>query len=498
MSKLRLLVVVTACVGSWLWSPALRGAAWARGPRPARNPVAVENRHAGSSGWVLTGRVADDRDDQIKGFASATSVGQGQTLSFSVSVNPAQAWWMAIYRIGWYGGKGGRLLRGVGPRRGVHQPPCPADPASGLISCPWSPSYTMRVPKAWTSGVYLAVLTNARHYQNYVVFVVRDGRPAPLVFQQGVNTSQAYNNYPDDQKTGKSLYPFNSYGPVTLAGDTRAVQVSFDRPYAGDGSGEFFDEDVYLIHWLERSGYDVTYTTDVDTHEHGDSLGRHRGVLSGGHDEYWSQAMFDAAEAARDHGVSLGFFGANAVYRQVRYAPSHGGVPDRVLVCYKDAALDPVQGPTTTVNWRDPPVNRPEQTLLGIQYNSNVDYDKNVPYVVTNARHWVYTGTGLHDGDRIPGIVGYEMDRAMPQYPSAPSRTGSQTLLSSSPFSDVDGQADVANSSIYQAPSGAWVFDAGTVSWSTGLDNLPDNTRADRRIQRITANLLRAFLHGAP
>ena len=50
--------------------------------------------------------------------------------------------------------------------------------------------------------------------------------------------------------------------------------------------------------------------------------------------------------------------------------------------------------------------------------------------------------------------------------------------------------SDLANSSIYQAPSGAWVFGAGTVSWSWGLDL---DGVVDPRIQRITANLLQRF-----
>src|SRR5213078_578195 len=117
----------------------------------------------------------------------------------------------------------------------------------------------------------------------------------------------------------------------------------------------------------ESRGYNVGYFTDVDTQENPDSLLRYRAFVSEGHDEYWSKGMFDAAERARDAGVNLAFFGGNDIYWQVRYAPSSRGTLDRILVCYKDASLDPVQGPTTTVEWRDPPVNRPEQTLLGVQ-----------------------------------------------------------------------------------------------------------------------------------
>src|SRR4029077_18253641 len=157
--------------------------------------------------------------------------------------------------------------------------------------------------------------------------------------------------------------------------------------------------------------------TDVDTHANGAAIMNHRALLSVGHDEYWSKEMFDAAQAARDGGVNLAFFGADAIFWQVRFEPSAAGVADRVMVCYKDASIDPVQGPTTTVNWRSAPVNRPEQTLEGVQFTSEVPWGHNVDYVVTNSSHWAYTGTGFKNGDVVPGILGYEMDRYMPDFP---------------------------------------------------------------------------------
>jgi N,N-dimethylformamidase beta subunit-like, C-terminal len=130
--------------------------------------------------------------------------------------------------------------------------------------------------------------------------------------------------------------------------------------------------------------------------------------------------MYDAAERARDSGVNLGFFGANAVYFQVRFAPSSRGAPDRIVVCYKSRAIDPVQGPTTTVTWRDPFLNRPEQQLIGIQYRTFFDpgqVPNNYPYVILDSSHWVYAGTGVTDGTSIPGVVGYEVDQYMSRYP---------------------------------------------------------------------------------
>jgi hypothetical protein len=458
----------------------------------ADNPIVAENQLPGSSGWRSGSLIADDATGQIKAYASTTSVSQNQSITLYVTVNPEQSFVIDFYRMGWYGGLGGRLRLHAGPIPGIRQSDCQTDPTTGLIACAWTPSYTLSIPGDWTSGMYFAHLTNAQGYENYVPFVVKDGRPAAFLYHQPVLTDQAYNNYPDDGRTGKSLYGYNSYGAPTVYGDARAVKVSFDRPYAGMGIGGFFAFEVELVRWLERSGYDVTYTTSIDTHVNGAALRNSKAFLSPAHDEYWSKEMFDAAEAARDAGVSLAFFGADADSGQVRLEPSAAGIANRVVVDYRNPALDPVQGPTTSSAWRYPPINRPEQTLRGVQFTADVPWGKNADYVVTNSSHWAYAGTGFKDGDIVPGIVGYEMDRYMSNYP--PPNSADWTLLSRSPFTNAAGP-DNANSSIYRAPSGAWVFSSGTMSWSWALDNF-DHLLADARIQRTTANILGAFLSG--
>src|SRR5205809_7379213 len=457
--------------------------------------VSLENQQPGAASWQLSGQPADDVNKQIKGYASATSVNLGESITFYVTVNPAQQYTMDVYRMGWYQGLGGRLMQSIGPLQGVAQPDCPVDSATGLIECDWTASYTLTVPTSWTSGVFVVQLTNAQGYQNYITFVVRDdARVADIMFQQSVATYQAYNNYPDDSATGKSLYDFNSYGANTVTGTPRAAKVSWNRPYAGRGAGQLLDWDVYFIRWLERSGYDVKYSTDVDTHENSGRLLQSKAFLSGGHNEYWSKPMYDGVQQARVAGVHLGFFGANAVFWQVRFEASPlTGAADRVLVGYKDPrSIDPVQGPTTTILWRDPFLNRPEQQLVGVQFSSGQlpTNAPNAPYVIANSSSWVYAGTGLADGDSIPGIVGYETDSSMSSAPLPTSVAGTYQVLSQSPFTDAGGTAMTANSSIYQAPSGAWVFGAGTVSWSWGLDLA---NVVDPRIQRITANLLKQF-----
>src|SRR2546423_272479 len=254
-----------------LLAPSARGAL----PTPALaadNPITIENQQTGSNSWELGSLVADDVSQQIKGYASSTSVLQGGSLSLYVTVNPAQTYGIDFYRMGWYGGKGGRLELHADALAGISQPSCPSDASTGLIACNWAPSYTMTIPSGWTSGVYMAVLTNAAGYQNYVNFVVRDGRPAPFLYQRSMNTAQAYNDFPDDARTGKSLYESTSYGANTVAGTTRAGKVSFDRPFYADRAGDILQWELQFVRWVEKQGYDVTYSTDVDTHASGSEL----------------------------------------------------------------------------------------------------------------------------------------------------------------------------------------------------------------------------------
>ncbi len=92
-------------------------------------------------------------------------------------------------------------------------------------------------------------------------------------------------------------------------------------------------------------------------------------------------------------------------------------------------------------------------------------------------------------------LVCYEVDRYVATYPAAATN---QVLLSHSPYISEGNGPDYGNSSIYQAPSGAWVFATGTMSWSWALDSFGTSNQPDARIQQATTNVLNAFLIGTP
>jgi hypothetical protein len=87
-------------------------------------------------------------------------------------------------------------MKSFGPFAGKPQPTPPVG-EKRLRECTWEPC-GFEVPKDWPSGVYLAKLSAAKHrYQSYCVFVVRDDRPADILFQCSTNTWQAYNKWPE-------------------------------------------------------------------------------------------------------------------------------------------------------------------------------------------------------------------------------------------------------------------------------------------------------------
>ncbi|HEX5472317.1 MAG TPA: N,N-dimethylformamidase beta subunit family domain-containing protein, partial [Lacipirellulaceae bacterium] len=71
-----------------------------------------------------------------------------------MSTNPASAFTLDIYRTGYYGGDGGRLVKRLGKFAGITQP----DPPIGIKRvrhCVWQPCAEITIPKDWLSGVYL-------------------------------------------------------------------------------------------------------------------------------------------------------------------------------------------------------------------------------------------------------------------------------------------------------------------------------------------------------
>jgi hypothetical protein len=472
---------------------------------PIVSPVACENSKPGNpeSQWGVSGAGSA----AIQGFTTDISANQGETVRFKIDTT-ASSYRLDIYRMGYYGGSGARQVATVQPTAVTNQPNCLTQSSTGLIDCGnWSVSATWSIPLDAVSGIYFAKLvrTDGTSGSSHVFFVVRnDNGGSDLLFQTSDTTWQAYNNY-----GGNSLYTGQPAG--------RAYKVSYNRPFstrAVDGGQDWvFNAEYPMVRFLERNGYDVSYTTGVDTDRRGAELMEHEVLLSVGHDEYWSGQQRANVEAARNAGVNLAFFSGNEVFWKTRWENSIDGsaTSHRTPVTYKEthanAKIDP--NPAWTGTWRDPRFSppsdggRPENALTGQIFTVNCcAIDMRVGAADGKMRFWRNTNVANLTGNQTAvvgaDIVGYEWDEDLDNGHRPPGTFRvSQTAGSGDVIQDYGsnyGSGSATHSmTMYRHSSGALVFGAGTIQWAWALDNDHDRgpaTTVAPAAQQATVNLV--------
>lgn len=470
------------------------------------NVIAKENSKDGTTDWQLTYVHSKNyRSEIIEGYCSRTSVSAGEVIDIYVSASPVAEVSINIYRMGYYGGKGGRHMASYGPYH-VEPQPTPSVGEHRLRECRWKRTKSIEIPSEWLSGVYLGKLSCKEHrYESYVIFVVVDSRKADILFQTSDTTWQAYNKWPD----AYSLY--DSDPPTRVWSST--TWVSCDRPYGwypqvvdqplSQGSGEFLLWEYSLSYWLEQQGYDVTYCSNIDTHTNKAKLNRVKCFFSVGHDEYWSLEMYDNVKSAIQNGLNVGFLCGDSVvaaiplnqlnqdgipHRIIRRTGMFGGITPEDAEVYKQAkgwALD-----VLNEHWEK---HGPSQAMLvggRTAYPGNGSGD----WVAVNEKHWIFEGTGIKNGDSIPGLVGWEY------HSDPPMNLPGLEVIASGMVHRADGSSSPYAATVYSGPKGNWIFNASTIYWSLGLAqppgvNLPFSHLGrphgvDDRVQRITANFL--------
>jgi hypothetical protein len=471
----------------------------------AQPPVALENRHAGTTAWRLPGPAADVgglAQGDVSGYVARQAIGVGETERIYVRAPGSSTVRIRIFRMGWYGGRGGREVLVSGRLSLRAQPHCTHRFETGLTECGWHPTLTFVIPSALPTGVYIAKLS-ARTGQSDCLFVVLAARPTPLLAQLPTSTYEAYNAW-----GGDSLYPGGDRVGITRT--SQGVEVSYQRPYASNtGAGQFFARDVAMVRFLERYGYPVSYTTSESVDEDPAQLTGHRALIDFGHSEYWSERQAGAFAHARDSGTNLLFFGSDTLAWRVRYARASRatddpGAPDQTIVAYKEhAALDPDHSQPTG-RFRNGGA-----TLTGSEYLGCITPRVSRPgpptyryYTWTARPHprpaWLFAGTGITSSTRIPAIVGYELDMRTSASPRNTQVLGSGSALcmSSEAGEPRPGRGQhLAQATLYAAPSGALVWGSGTLGWELGLEPVPSASpeapaKPNPHLVAMTRNLL--------
>ncbi|WP_344189756.1 N,N-dimethylformamidase beta subunit family domain-containing protein [Kribbella karoonensis] len=416
----------------------------------------------------------------LAGYTDHVSVRSGEPFKLYVS-SSGGSFTVDAFRLGWYGGAGARPVWTSAVVPGVKQA-APTLTRLRMVTTNWRPSLTVPTT-GWLPGAYVLLLRAADGKEKYVPMVVRSdsARDAVLVVD-AVNTEEAYNAW-----GGYSLY----HGPREQHA-TRSLEVTFDRPYDLNGARGLLDFAAPVIQEAEQSGVRLAYATSADLEADPGLLDGARGIVFGGHDEYWSLGMREAVTKARDHGTNLAFLGANSVFWRVRYAPSRLG-QRRVMIGYKDARLDPVKNqPDTTVRWRSDPYPDPENSLTGMLYEC---FPAVGAFTVRDPGFFLFAGTGARPGTAYPGLIGDEADRA---YPIAGTPANLQ-VVAHSPTS-CGSKHTYSDATYYTVPSGAGVFDTGSIEWVRALAG-PDakagvGPAAVAFARAVTLNVFRSLAQG--
>ena len=461
-------------------------------PSKQQDLIKKENSREGVRNWQLT-RVKPTgfNTPSIEGYCSRQSVQGGENIDVMVSTEPATHFMLEIFRMGYYGGRGARLMKTLGPLNGQPQPKPPTG-NKRLRRCKWEPAVSLKIPVDWPSGVYLGRLTtvpnrkSTPYWQSYVIFIVRDNRQADFLFQCSDNTWQAYNKWPDSH----SLYT-DPRGAHAVD-----VSVSFDRPYAkysqiferplSIGSGEFLLWEYPLAYWMEKHGFNVTYCSNSDCLDSTQ-------ITRVGHDEYWDIRQYHAVKKAIAEGTHVMWLCGNSVFAVSPFSPDKrvitrdgifSGLTDKEI----NAAID-----VFTKDWRRRGPD--ESNIIGAR--SIVPFNGGGDWTCTKSNHWIFEGTGMKKGDTIPGLVGWE-------HHGAPAKKPGLEVVAEGTVWRGGSTPAHWTSTIYPGPKKNIVFNAATIWWAQGLSSPPGHILPwshysrphgpDPRVQQITQNLFGATL----
>jgi hypothetical protein len=333
---------------------------------------------------------------RVEGWFGTTSAQCGQKVSLRIVGGSKEVETsISIYRMGYYNGARARLIA--------------VEKTKDKL---WKFTVTQNTPP----GQYLFRLDADRHKTSFVPLVIRDAKSkSPITFVSSVLTWQAYNQW-----GGSSL--------------------TFNRPYDGDGAGQFRYMEFPALYLAERAGHEINYITDLDLDSDPTALRGTQSIVVGGQSEYWTERMRGAMDASVDRGINLVALGANTGYNKVTYDPESRTMSD-------------------VIKWRDPTIRKSESQILGSQ---SFAYGVKSNYTVKNAAQWPFSV--LKTGERILGIVGPAVAAPIKNG----KRVGVEILVQSPPVGDIKMPAIAT---YYTRSSGAGILNIGTSSWVCAIDN---------------------------
>lgn len=413
--------------------------------------------------------------DSIKVFASKYNASRFDKSKRSI----------AVIRLGWYNGSGGRQYWSTNKFLLKEQSAPVVNGLLRTVETKWSPTTTFTIGKDWAPGLYLVVTKNRKNNIEAIApLIVRSKlHDSPLAVMHSTLTWQAYNNF-----GGYSLYR-GLGGSNSESVNNRSRTVSFDRPYAGSGAVHINRDAIALTQFVEKQGFDVDHYADTDIDIQPSILKSYPGAFFGGHPEYATRRMYEATFAARNAGVNLAFFSANSFYWQARTSSSAVGAA-RQLSVFRDEKEDPEENEYfKTLRWQSTLLYQPPNLLTGGLTSGVHVSGALIPREIPS---WLKVDTST-----LLGTWGFENEsEATFEGVSQPKNT--KVIFAGEFTKGFDNNSDTSTARVettwYKTPTNAAVFNGGLSLWSCEVlescinSNFDKETRA--KLQSITTQIL--------
>ena len=282
-----------------------------------------------------------------------------------------------------------------------------------------------------------------------------------------VNARQELKRY-----TQPDTWPFEDSGaPLSFQRPELASQVAAETQITDSIPGRtgscFAGGEWRLLGWLEREGFAYDLYSETELHFDRVPIDAYDVLILNNHPEYWSAEMYHKVKNwVYERGGKLVYPGGCGLYAEVEFAD------EWTIRCRREG------------EWQQR--GESAEQLLGVTYTHS-GFQTGAPYRVLDETHWVFSGTGLSNGDefgrhslheRCPGgASAHELDKI-----GAESPAGIQHLAKGT---NPDGQG--ADMIVFETPSGGSVFAAGSLCWTLCLP-------IDEQASAVMQNVLQRFL----
>ncbi|MEM7014627.1 MAG: N,N-dimethylformamidase beta subunit family domain-containing protein, partial [Verrucomicrobiota bacterium] len=208
--------------------------------------------------------------------------------------------------------------------------------------------------------------------------------------------------------------------------------------------------------------------------------------------------QFHRVDSAIQNGLNVLWLCGNSVFIDSPFTDSASGQPNRIITrrgCFGELRQDEIDSYARhfdTLKSTAPD----ERQIMGVR--SVVPFNGGGDWTCRNPNHWIFEGTGMKNGDSIPGLVGWE-HHGEPDM----NLSGMEILADGKVWAGGTREGRYT-SVVFNGPKDNLIFNASTVFWTQGLASPPGHWipyshysrphGPDPRVQRITRNALNRAL----